>query len=148
MGSLKARPNRRGLLIFTLPLGFGLFLQANVYRESRNIAPWERTAFGTVTAHDSSNHNMYRYRFEVDGETYEGARNGVGCSAWSDPTVGQVVKVYYDPRHPKSSSLCSFSEISSSARRDVILFCSLVLFVVVLSILRNPFSHKSNTSVS
>ena len=101
--------------LVALPWLVGLALMAIDAHGDSKIASRERTAQGTVTAHDPANHDSYEYRYTVDGRSY---------SAWQMPYrvdwhVGQQVVVYYDPTNPGVSSLVEFAQLSEDARAPI-----------------------------
>lgn len=99
------------------PAGFGwtaifLFGIAGVfiyqYQSDAEVAQRQGTATGKLLSRDASNHDYYRYSFNVGGHTYIG-RNRIPPKG---AHVGDEVTVYYDPEDSGKSSLESFEASS------------------------------------
>jgi len=61
---------------------------------------------GTVTALESENHQVVRYRYQVAGATYEGVGSaGVGNPGFNALDVGTPVMIYYEASNPRVSAL-------------------------------------------
>jgi hypothetical protein len=117
-----------GNLAITIPWVIGLawfFYSSSV---DRRIAARERTTQGTIRVHDVPNHNRYGYDYSVDGADLHG---------WQIPDrdfqIGQMVRVYYDPLEPSTSSLSSFTAHTDENIGPAV-FCSIGTLIVVLVI--------------
>jgi hypothetical protein len=75
------------------------------------VANREQETTCLITAHETSNHNQYRYSFTVLGRPY----TGISQSPTDSAVVGEQMKVYFDPDDPTTNSLEDFSLAS---RRD------------------------------
>jgi opacity protein-like surface antigen len=94
-----------------IPWAIGLVMQVYEWRTDTQIAARQQTTFGVVTDHRPSQHNVYGYRFAVNGKTYTG---------WQSPrhdefAIGKQVTVYYDPQDPSKSALTDFDELSTQS---------------------------------
>src|SRR5258706_2448523 len=59
-------------LLVVLPWAIGLTWSIHDWNKARAVARRERVAVGIITVHEVSNHNQYRYRFSIDGQSYSG----------------------------------------------------------------------------
>ncbi len=99
----------------------------------RAIAGREKTAPGTITAHQPANHNQYGYSFCVNGKTY----SGWDGSDKQAPRIGKIVVVYYDPDNPAMNALTSFAEFEGQATGPVLfMFLGIVGLVVFIAVRR------------
>jgi hypothetical protein len=74
------------------------------------VAKRELKTRATITEHEPENHNRYLASYVVNGVPYE---SWVGrCGSISELYVGQPVEIYYDPKYPIHSGLCSFRDTS------------------------------------
>ncbi len=105
-----SRPSWWNLLI-ALPWLLFTSLLIHQWIVDRVVAERQKTALGTITAHERSNHNQNRYNFSVSGMTYVGldsARKGA-------PQIGQQVLVYYDPTDPATNALTDFARLNDDS---------------------------------
>lgn len=72
------------------------------------VADRQRTTQGIVTAHETANHDQYRFAFSVDGQKYD----GLGRAGKEKLEIGERVVIYYDPRNPSKNALKSFETLS------------------------------------
>jgi len=99
-------PSWWNLLIFVpWALGSGWLIHESAV--DRAVAGREKTARGTIAAHEPANHNRYGYAFSVNGKTYRGWDG----SEKQAPRMGKQVLVYYDPHDPATNALTSFAEL-------------------------------------
>jgi hypothetical protein len=103
-------------------------------RHLDQVATRQRTAEGTIVAHEPQNHDRYGYAFAVNGRAYRG---------WDSPvnralTLGERVQVFYDPADPETNALTEFAEASRNAFGPVslIVFASLGLFGAIFIVRR------------
>jgi hypothetical protein len=96
------------------------------------IARRQRTALGTVVAHDIKNHDSYSYTFGVGPHLYTG-RNGVPAKP---PAVGDRIVVFYDPEAPARSSLSRFGELSDTTAGPIAILLVAAALVGFLAIRR------------
>jgi hypothetical protein len=68
----------------------------------------QQMTIGTITGHEASNHNQYRYTFTFSGKQY----NGLSQSPTDTTEIGERMTVYFDPRNPDTNSLEDFSAAS------------------------------------
>jgi hypothetical protein len=99
------------MLAVVLPWAIGLVLSVHESTVDRHVAAREQTATGVVFEHQPANHNVYGYKFEVDGRTYIGWQS----PGKSELTVGKQVTVYYDPQNPEKNALIEFEELSATS---------------------------------
>jgi hypothetical protein len=104
----------------TLPWLLGAVMGMLDSRKDAAIASRQQTTFGHIAAHEPSNHDMYRYKFQAADEE----RSGLSNLPYDHADIGEEVKVYFDPSDPASNSLIDYSERSE---RDK----SLVPFLLV-----------------
>jgi hypothetical protein len=93
-------------IVWPWALGFVYFIYSS--QHFHQVAARQRVAEGQIVAHEPRNHNQYRFRFTVSGRTYQG---------WASPraepfTVGQRVRVFYDPDNPSTCALTDFGDLS------------------------------------
>ena len=98
-------------MLVTLPLVIGSIFQIYWAASYRHVASRERNTQGVVTAHETSNHNQFRYVFPVDGQNYFGLDGARGA----DPKIGDHVIVHYDPKNPSTNALTDFTTLSSES---------------------------------
>jgi hypothetical protein len=72
------------------------------------VANRERETTCLITAHETSNHNHYRYSFTVSERQY----TGISQSPTGGGIVGEQMKVYFDSHDPNTNSLEDFSVTS------------------------------------
>jgi hypothetical protein len=108
-------------LLVVLPWAMGLASAIHDWNKDRKVARREKVAVGTITAHEVSNHNQYRYKFSIDGQSYGGLGNSpkdlINSRNTSklETTIGEQVLVYYDPMNPSANALRDFSDLSNIA---------------------------------
>ena len=99
------------LLLITLPWVIGLVFLIHLSRRDAAVAARERTAWGTIIAHDPGNHNSYQYAFLVGGRLYRGWDTPQGA----EPVLGQRVVIYYDSTDPNRNAFTDFADSSMEA---------------------------------
>jgi hypothetical protein len=126
-------PSRWAYLILA-PWVIGVVFMINQSRRQDHVAARQRTAQGTIVAHESQNHDRYGYSFSVEGRVYRG---------WDSPvnrafTLGERVQVYYDPADPEINALQDFAQLSLNALAPVLLvgFASVGLFGAIFVVRR------------
>jgi hypothetical protein len=108
-------------LLVVLPWAIGLAWTIHDWNKNRAVVRRERIAAGTITAHEVSNHNQYRYRFSIDGQSYSGLGSSPkdftdsDNSSKEETAVGQQVPVYYDPLDPSINALRDFANLSTDS---------------------------------
>lgn len=117
-------------LFVLIPFILGAVVLWSISEEYSEVARRQQATTGTIVRHEPSNHNRYGYTFKVDGHDYSG---------WDTPhrteqSMGQSVRVYYDPLNPATNALTDFHERSYSIRGPAIaiLFFSAILAAGVL----------------
>jgi hypothetical protein len=130
-------PSWRNLFI-TLPWAIGLVFFLYSSASDHRVAGREQIAYGTIRTHEPANHNRFGYAFSVGGKSYTGWQIPI-----SEYSIGQPVRVYYDPIDPTKSSLNSFSE-SSDRILGPSLFCAFGIVAVVLVIYLMRRDHERN----
>lgn len=98
-----------------------------------NLAEHGVEVEGRVVAKEPQNHRFIRYSYAVGGDTYSGAGSaGRGNPEFEQLSVGDQVKVFYDPDNPKESILGDPQEQATSITRGV-LFLAIVgpLFALI-----------------
>jgi opacity protein-like surface antigen len=112
-----------------IPWAIGLVMQVYEWRTDTQIAARQQTTLGVITDHRPSQHNVYGYKFAVNGNAYKG---------WQSPrndelAVGKQVTIYYDPKDPSRNALTDFYELSTQSLGPVPLLLlgigAVVLFV-------------------
>lgn len=118
-------------LFMAAPFAIGLVFVWSNFARYHAIAERQQFTTGAVTAFEASNHNQCRYTFEISGRRCSGR--------WSSSTetasVGQEVRVYFDPTDPATNSLEDF-EVASRRQRGLLLFliveiCGIVGLIVI-----------------
>ena len=116
-------------LVITIPWVIGLVWFLYSGNVDRRIATREKTTQGTIRVHDAPNHNRYGYDYSVDG---------AGLHGWQIPDndyqIGQMVRVYYDPLDPSTSSLYDFT-VNADRAIGPTAFCFVATLIVVWVIL-------------
>jgi len=119
-------------LLVLIPFILGATVLLSLSEEYSDVAPRQQTAAGTIVRHEPSNHNRYVYTFAVERHVYSG-----WDTVAKEPSIGQSVRVYYDPLNPATNALTDFNERSYSLRGPAIaiLFFSAILAggILVLS---------------
>jgi hypothetical protein len=100
-------------LFVLTPWVLGAMLLISDWWGDRSIAERQQTAPGTIVAHEPNNHDRYGYSFIIAGKSHAGWHVPTGNE---QPTIGQSVTVYYDPRDPDTNALVDFGE---RARRSL-----------------------------
>jgi hypothetical protein len=95
-------------MLITLPWVFGIVFLLAESRNNATIAARQQTTIGTITGHEVSNHNQYRYMFIFSGKQYI----GLSQSPTDTAEIGERVRVYFDSRNPDTNSLEDFSAAS------------------------------------
>jgi hypothetical protein len=109
------------MLLVVLPWAIGLAWTIHDWNKNRAVAQRERISVGTIAAHEVSNHNQYRYRFSIDGQSYSGLGRSPKDFSDSDNSskeetaVGQQVPVHYDPLDPSINALRDFADLSTDS---------------------------------
>lgn len=81
---------------------------------------------GSVISKEPDNHFFIRYSYQVDGQAYQGIGSaGRGNPSFEDLNLGDPVRVYYDPKDPRSSLLGDASQQFASISRGV-MFATLI----------------------
>jgi hypothetical protein len=108
----------------------------------RNAATRQQTTFGTVTAHEPSNHSRYGYTFTVGGRRYDGWQVPQDSERW---TVGQQVVVYYDAADPTRNALRDLTTESDGiiAPMPVLVLGIVAVVMIIISKKRRSGSRKS-----
>ncbi len=99
------------ILVVVLPWVLGLALQIREWATDRRVAVRQQTTTGLIIDHQPANHNMYGYKFEVNGKSYVG---------WQSPNanelaIGKQVVVYYDPQNPTRNALTDFHVLTTTS---------------------------------
>ena len=113
-------------MLVTLPCVIGLIIQIYSAESYRHVASRERNTQGVITAHETSNHNQYRYAFSIDGQNY----SGLGGAPGTDPKIGDHVVMHYDSRNPSTNALKDFATLSSDSLGPV---SAMFLFIGVVA---------------
>lgn len=100
-------PTRWNLLV-VVPWLLGLVSLTYSAVSHHIVAERQQTAQGIVTAHETANHDQYRFAFTVGGQKYD----GLGRTDREKLEIGEKVVVYYDPRNPSKNALKSFETLS------------------------------------
>jgi Protein of unknown function (DUF3592) len=95
-------------LLITLPWAIGLAFSIYVGLTDHAIAQREQAAQGMIAFHEPANHNGYGYTFSANGKSY----SGWDIPTNNEPTVGQQVLVYYDPKDPNKNALSDFGDLT------------------------------------
>jgi hypothetical protein len=98
-------------MLATLPWLLGAVLFIHEALVDRSVSKRERTAVGTITAHEPESHNQYRYTFVVNDMSYV----GLGHPAKEPAQIGEQVLVYYDSDGPQNNALEGFADLSTDA---------------------------------
>ncbi|HWX55092.1 MAG TPA: DUF3592 domain-containing protein [Verrucomicrobiae bacterium] len=105
----------------------------------REVAQREKTIVGTITVHDSANHNRYGYVFVIDGKSYTGWE----IPLHAEPVIGQQVLVYYDPMDPNHNALNSFAELGANGLGPVpIVVVGIVAGTIFIFFRRRHFKRE------
>jgi hypothetical protein len=125
-----------GNLFALIPFILGAVVLLSLSEEYSEVARRQQAATGTIVRQEPSNHNRCGYTFEVDGHGYSGWDTPVR----REPSMGQRVRVYYDPRNPATNALTDFDERSYRMRGPAIAILLLSAIVaagvLVLSAIR------------
>jgi hypothetical protein len=140
-------------LLVVLPWAIGLAWTIHDWNKDRAVAQRERVAVGIITVHEVSNHNQYRYRFSIDGQSYSGLGSSPndfsnsGSSSKEEIAVGQQVPVYYDPLDPSTNALRDFANLSTDSLRPVpILVLGIGAVAIYIFIRRRQINLKMGRS--
>jgi hypothetical protein len=103
-------------------------------RQGDHVAARQRTAQGTIIAHEPQNHDRYGYSFSVEGRVYRGWDSVLNRAF----TLGQRVQVYYDPADPETNALQDFAHRSLDALAPVpfLVFASVGVFGTIFIVRR------------
>ena len=99
----------------------------------RNAAARQQTTFGTITAHEPSNHSRYVYTFTVDGRNYQGWQIPEDSEKWA---VGQQVVVYYDRVDPSRNALKDLADESENVIAPLPLVAVIITVILLISLRR------------
>ena len=107
-------------LLVVLPWTIGAVVMIFQWRTDIQTAGRQRTTLGVITAHETTNHNQFRYEFEVEGKHYTGSEGPRD----RELGIGKKVIVYYDPENPNKNAITDFHElgVESIGPLPVILF--------------------------
>jgi hypothetical protein len=94
-----------------LPWAIGLAFLIHEWKTDSQVAGRQQTASGIVIAYEPANHNLYGYKFEVDGKPYTGWEGPKG----RELAIGKQVIVFYDPQDPSKNALTDFHDMGTSA---------------------------------
>ena len=92
-------------MLVVSPMIIGIVFGIYMARGNWAIAKRQQTAYGTISAHQPSNHDRYQYTFLADGRPYTGSET----RAKNELELGQRVLVYYDPANPAQNALTDFA---------------------------------------
>jgi hypothetical protein len=95
-------------MLITLPWVFLIVFLLAGSRHNATIAARQQMTIGTITGHEASNHNQYRYTFTFSGRQY----SGLSQSPTDTAEIGEPMTVFFDPRNPDTNSLEDFSAAS------------------------------------
>ena len=124
-------------LLIVVPWALGSAWLIHEFTVERAVAGREKTAPGTITAHEPANHNQYGYAFSVNGKTYSG-RDGAEKQA---PRIGKQVLVYYDPHNPAMNALTSFAELEGQSIGPVLFMFLGIVGVTIFIVQRRRDSR-------
>lgn len=114
-------------MLVTVPWVLGAAFSIAASHREAVVANREQNTTCLITAHETSNHNQYRYSFTVSGRQY----SGISQSPTDGVAVGEQMKVYFDPQNPSTNSLEGFSAASQRELGPVPLLAAGVLAVAV-----------------
>jgi hypothetical protein len=123
-------------MLITLPWVLGIVFLLVGSRQNAAIAARQKITVSTITWHEASNHNQYRYTFTLSGKQY----NGLSQSPTDTAEIGERMAVYFDPRNPEINSLEDFATASKRQGNPLpLLFIGVagVTALIVLSKARN-----------
>jgi hypothetical protein len=120
-------------------LGAALLISSGERYSERE--PRQRTAAGTIVNHEPGNHNRYGYRFEVGGRFYTGDETPRS----QEPTIGDLVTVYYDSADPAENGLRPFANRRSALIGPACALLVLSGIIALLVLLLGPILTKANS---
>lgn len=104
-----------------------------------------RTTSGTITELLPNNHLGFRFRYEMDGHTYEDVSfSGEIDRTFSTIKIGDQVTVFYNPSHPSSHTLEVPSVLLVRTFGTIIAACAILPIIFTLVWLRNPLIRDQN----
>lgn len=116
-----------------------ILYKSEVYRD---VAKRQETTWGTITAHEPSNHNRYGCTFIVGGRRYDGWQIPQDSEEW---TVEQRVVVYYDTADPTINALRDFTSENDGIRAPLpLLVVGIVTVVLLIMFLRRTAGTRQS----
>jgi hypothetical protein len=128
-------------LVFPTLLAIAAFFFISSAHGYKEVSLHEKTTMGAIITHQPENHNRYSYRFQVDGQTYDGSETPLK----EEPRIGQFVTVHYNALNPAENSLTAFSERSDKAQATGIAMLCMTVACTAAVLILGPWLRKSKT---